>query len=151
MNPYSCVGPEECGSSRTSSPVPLLAPSPSSSSSPPVGFLFGDQKCIFGLHTSFYNKGFMLFLILAFNFLNYITNLIIYTLASNYITHVFDVPLWTNYGFALIICTTSEFLSFYIFAFNLRKFNLCLQNTLNMLKTTRVSFGVLQMPFLVSL
>ena len=28
MNPYSCVGPEECGSSRTSSPVPTRIKNP---------------------------------------------------------------------------------------------------------------------------
>ena len=28
MNPYSCVGPDECGSSRTSSPVPTRIKNP---------------------------------------------------------------------------------------------------------------------------
>ena len=41
-------------------------------------------------------------------------------------------------------CTLSGFLNFYVSHLNYEKFNLCLQNTLNTLNTTRVYFGVLQ-------
>ena len=41
-------------------------------------------------------------------------------------------------------CTIFEFLNFHVSYLNYEKFNLCLQNTLNMSKTTRVYFGVLQ-------
>ena len=41
-------------------------------------------------------------------------------------------------------CTISGFLNFHVSHLNYEKFNLCLQNTLNMSKTTRVYFGALQ-------
>ena len=40
-------------------------------------------------------------------------------------------------------CTISGFLNFHVLHLNYEKFNLCLQNTLNMSKTTRVYFGAL--------
>ena len=41
-------------------------------------------------------------------------------------------------------CTISGFLNFHVSHLNHETFTLCLQNTLNMSKTTRVYFGVLQ-------
>ena len=41
-------------------------------------------------------------------------------------------------------CTISGFLNFNVSHLNYEKFNLCLQNTLNTLKTTRLYFGMLQ-------
>ena len=55
-------------------------------------------------------------------------------------------PLFTNYNFVLKYCTISGFLNFHFSYLIYEKFNLCLQNTLNMSKTTRVYFGVLQSP-----
>ena len=59
-------------------------------------------------------------------------------------TYDFYVPFLTIYNFALMSCTISGFLNFYVSHLNYEKFNLCLQNTLNLLETTRVYFGVLQ-------
>ena len=60
--------------------------------------------------------------------------------------------LLTNYNFVLKSCTISGFLNFYIFAFNLRKFNLCLQNTLNMLKQLEYISGCYrEIDFLIEL
>ena len=55
-----------------------------------------------------------------------------------------SMPLLANYIFALISCTNYEFSNFQALHLNYEKFKLCLQNTLNMSKTTRVYFGVLQ-------
>ena len=41
-------------------------------------------------------------------------------------------------------CTISGFLNFHVSHLNYEIFNLCLQNTLNMSKTTRVYFRALQ-------
>ena len=41
-------------------------------------------------------------------------------------------------------CKISGFLNFHVSLLNYETFKLCLQNTLNMSKTTRVYFGVLQ-------
>ena len=51
--------------------------------------------------------------------------------------------LLTNYNFVLKFCTIFGFLNFHFSHIIYEKFNLYLQNTLNMLKTTRVYFGVL--------
>ena len=53
-------------------------------------------------------------------------------------------PLFTNYYFVLKYCTISGFLNLHVSHLNHETFKLCLQNTLNMSKTTRVYFGVLQ-------
>ena len=45
---------------------------------------------------------------------------------------------------SLCLGTSSGFLNFHVSHLNYKKFNLCLQNTLNTLKTTKVYFGVLQ-------
>ena len=49
-----------------------------------------------------------------------------------------------NYIFALKYCTIFGFLNFHVSHLNHEKFKLCLQNTLNMSKTTRVYYGALQ-------
>ena len=53
-------------------------------------------------------------------------------------------PLFTNYNFVLKYCTIFGFLNFHVLHLNHETFKLCLQNTLNMSKTTRVYFGALQ-------
>ena len=58
-------------------------------------------------------------------------------------TYDFYVPFLSIYNFVLMSCTFG-FLNFHVSYLNYEKFNLCLQNTLNMSKTTRVYFGVLQ-------
>ena len=60
-------------------------------------------------------------------------------------TSMFFFFFLTNYIFSLILSyTNSGFLHFSMFRFlHYEKFKLCLQNTLNTLKTTRVYFGVL--------
>ena len=58
-------------------------------------------------------------------------------------TYDFYVPFLKIYNFVLMSCTISEFLNFHVSHLNYEKFNLCLQNTLKMLKTTRVYFGML--------
>ena len=52
-------------------------------------------------------------------------------------------PLFTNYKFALKYCTISGFLNFHVLHLNHETFKLCLLNTLNISKTTRVYFGEL--------
>ena len=52
-------------------------------------------------------------------------------------------PLFTNYNFVLKYCTIFGFLNFHFLHLIYEKFNLCLQNTLNMSKTTKVYFGAL--------
>ena len=49
-----------------------------------------------------------------------------------------------NYKFVLVSCKIFEFLNFHVSHLNYKTFKLCLQNTLNMSKMTRVYFGVLQ-------
>ena len=51
--------------------------------------------------------------------------------------HVFDAPFWTIYHFVLKSCTISDFLNFHFSHLIYENFNLYLQNTLNMWKTTR--------------
>ena len=58
-------------------------------------------------------------------------------------TYDFYVPFLTIYNFVFMSCTISMLLNFHVSHLNYEKFNLCLQNTLNMLKTTRVYFGAL--------
>ena len=55
-------------------------------------------------------------------------------------------PIFTNYNFVLKYCKISGFLNFHFSHLIYEKFNLCLQNTLNMSKMTRVYFGALQGP-----
>ena len=70
------------------------------------------------------------------------------TLASSLINSLLLCPFSINYKFELMSCTISGFLNFNVSHLNYEKFNLCLQNTLNMLKTTRVYFGVLHIAVL---
>ena len=56
-------------------------------------------------------------------------------------------PLFTNYNFVLKYCTISGFLNFHFSHLIYEKLNLCLQNTLNMSKMTRVYFGALHKNF----
>ena len=48
------------------------------------------------------------------------------------------------YKFVLVSCKISGFLNFHVSHLNHEMFKLCLQNTLNMSKMTKVYFGVLQ-------
>ena len=48
-----------------------------------------------------------------------------------------------NYIFTIVSCKLSWFLNFHVSHLNHETFKLCLQNTLNMSKTTRVYFGML--------
>ena len=57
-------------------------------------------------------------------------------------TFIFFLP---NYKFVLVSCKISWFLNFHVSHLNQETFKLCLQNILNMSKTTRVYFGVLHM------
>ena len=119
-----------------------------SSSSSRFSLLFGDQKwVIFGLPPPFIIKvSFITFLVLPHS-INYTTISVIYTLASSFITSCILCLFLTNYTFVLKSCKIFGFLNFYIFVFNLRRFNLWLQNTLNMLKTIRVYFDILHNNF----
>ena len=60
-------------------------------------------------------------------------------------THDFYAPFLTNDNFVLMSCKIFGFFNFYVSHLNYEKLNLCLPNTLNMLKTTRVYFEVLQL------
>ena len=46
-----------------------------------------------------------------------------------------------NYKFVLVSCKIFGFLNFHVSHLNYETFKLCLQNTLNMSKTTKVYFG----------
>ena len=56
-------------------------------------------------------------------------------------------PAFDNLHFVLITYKIFGFLSFLISHLNHETFKLCLQNTLNMSKTTRVYFGALHQSF----
>ena len=73
-----------------------------------------------------------------------ITSYLISTLTSNFINSCLGCPFLDNYNFVLKSCTIFGFLNFHFSHLIYEKFNLCLQNTINMLKTARVYFGVLQ-------
>ena len=56
-------------------------------------------------------------------------------------TYISSLP---NYKFVLVSCKIFGFLNFHVSHLNHETFKLCLQNTLNMSKKTRVYFRVLQ-------
>ena len=70
---------------------------------------------------------------------------VISTLASNLINSCLLCLFWINYNFVLKSCKISGFLNFHFSHLIYENFNLYLQNTLNMWKTTRVYFGVLHL------
>ena len=87
----------------------------------------------------------MLFSFLVFHFLLFvfqIPKIVFWPIIS--LIHVFDALFWTIYDFVLHSCKISRFINFYISAVNLRKFQFMPTKYPNMLKTTRVYFGVLQ-------
>ena len=64
-------------------------------------------------------------------------------LASILINYDFYAPFFTNDNIVLKSCTNFGYLNFHFSHLTYENFNLCLQNTLNLSKTTRVYFGVL--------
>ena len=57
--------------------------------------------------------------------------------------HVFDAPFWTIYDFVLHSYKISGFINLYISTVTLLKLQFMPKKYLNMLKTTRIYFGVL--------
>ena len=53
------------------------------------------------------------------------------------------ISFFPNLKIVLMSCKISGFLNFHVLHLNYETFKLCLQNTLNMSKTTRIYFGVL--------
>ena len=132
MIPYLCFAPPHSSSSS------------SSSSSSRMLSCLETKMSYFCLSPLFIIQLYFIYLLVLPHSINCINIYVISTLASNNDNLWLLCPLLTNYNFVLMSCTISWFLNFHVLYLNYEKFNLCLQNTLNMLKTTRVYFGVLQ-------
>ena len=66
-------------------------------------------------------------------------------------TYDFYAPFWPNYKFVLVSCKISGFSNFHVLHLNYEKFKIFLQNTLNMSKTARVYFRVLEKGTIIKL
>ena len=92
----------------------------------------------FILNLSFYCNRVLQLLTICISNLCYFYN----SIPSSYITT--SISFLKNYKFVLMSSKIFGFLNFHVSHLNYETFKLCLQNTLNMPKTIRVYFGVLQ-------